>query len=38
MKERKKKIEINPELYANMIEKRAYSKEEIEKLYKNLKI
>lgn len=35
MKEREKKIEINPELYANMIEKRAYSKEEIEKLYKN---
>ncbi|WP_022820163.1 radical SAM protein [Fusobacterium russii] len=34
MKEREKKIKVNPELYANMIEKRVYSKEEIEKIYK----
>ena len=34
MQERKEKISINPELYANMIEKRAYSEEEIEKIYK----
>lgn len=34
MKERKEKVEINPELYANMLEKRAYSEEEIAKIYK----
>lgn len=34
MKERENKIEINPELYANMIEKRVYSEEEIKKIYK----
>lgn len=34
MKERENKIEINPELYANMKEKRMYSEEEIKKIYK----
>lgn len=38
MKERDNKIEINPELYKNMIEKRVYLEEEIKKIYKSKKI
>lgn len=34
LEEKEKKIRINKELYANMIEKRAYSEEEIKKIYK----
>lgn len=37
MKERDNKIEINPELYTNMIEKRFYLEEEIKKIYKSKK-
>lgn len=34
LEERKEKIEINTDLYNNMIEKRSYSEDEIKKIYK----
>lgn len=34
LEERKEKLEINESLYTNMVEKRVYSAEEIEKIYK----